>query len=155
MGRGPSERGYTSRHKHHHNPTFSRSRNDGCACDCERRPCWPSVYHRLRHGVVQDVVSWPRCECTPSGIPFNAHRERLQVVWHFGAVPGFSTLVSFLPADNFGAVLLANTDEKQDENLGILFRLVDEALELPAAEDRKSTRLNSSHSGESRMPSSA
>ena len=55
-------------------------------------------------------------------------------MWHFGAVPGFSTLVAFLPADKFGAVLLANTDEKQDENLGILFRLVDEALELPAVE---------------------
>ena len=52
-------------------------------------------------------------------------------MWHFGAVPGFSTLVAFLPADNLGAALLANTDEKQDENLNILFRLIDEAFDLP------------------------
>ena len=31
----------------------------------------------------------------------------------------------------------------------------DEMLDLSRSEDRKSTRLNSSHSGESRMPSSA
>nr|VWP00380.1 Enterotoxin-like protein [Ganoderma boninense] len=53
------------------------------------------------------------------------------VVWHFGAIPGFSTLVAFLPKDNLGAVLLANMDEKQDTNMGILFRVIDEALGLP------------------------
>ena len=53
------------------------------------------------------------------------------VVWHFGAIPGFSTLVAFLPEDNLGVVLLANTDEKQDDNMAILFRVIDEALALP------------------------
>ena len=36
--------------------------------------------------------------------------------------------------------------------LGIKTKLIDDR---PVVEDRKSTRLNSSHSGESRMPSSA
>ncbi|KAM5537978.1 hypothetical protein V8D89_008454 [Ganoderma adspersum] len=53
------------------------------------------------------------------------------VVWHFGAIPGFSTLVAFLPKDNLGVVLLANMDEKQDDNMSILFRVIDEALGLP------------------------
>ncbi|KAI0828035.1 beta-lactamase/transpeptidase-like protein [Trametes gibbosa] len=53
------------------------------------------------------------------------------VVWHNGAIPGFSLLVSFLPADNLGAVILANMDEKQDDTLSILYRVIDEALSLP------------------------
>ena len=53
------------------------------------------------------------------------------VVWHFGAIPGFSTLVAFLPEDNLGVVLLANMDEKQDDNMSILFRVIDEALGVP------------------------
>ena len=41
-------------------------------------------------------------------------------------------------------------------NIEVYLRpLVDELLQLWAKPDRKSTRLNSSHSGESRMPSSA
>ncbi|RPD57950.1 beta-lactamase/transpeptidase-like protein [Lentinus tigrinus ALCF2SS1-6] len=57
------------------------------------------------------------------------------VVWHFGAIPGFSLLVAFLPSDNLGTVLLANMDEKQDDNMRILCRVIDEALALPHDED--------------------
>ncbi|KAI0695190.1 beta-lactamase/transpeptidase-like protein [Cerioporus squamosus] len=63
------------------------------------------------------------------------------VVWHFGAIPGFSLLVAFLPADNLGAVLLAhyhclaNMDEKQDDNMRILYRVIDEALGLSRDEE--------------------
>ncbi|PIL33660.1 hypothetical protein GSI_04283 [Ganoderma sinense ZZ0214-1] len=53
------------------------------------------------------------------------------VVWHFGAIPGFSTLVAFLPNDSLGVVLLANMDEKQDTNMEILLRIIDEALGHP------------------------
>ncbi len=66
------------------------------------------------------------------------------VVWHFGAIPGFSTLVAFLPQDNLGAVLLANTDEKQDDNMGILFRVIDEALGLPVQPEGLSPLTSSS-----------
>ncbi|KAI0774853.1 beta-lactamase/transpeptidase-like protein [Trametes elegans] len=59
-----------------------------------------------------------------------AHKGH-DVVWHFGAIPGFSLLVAFLPGDNLGIVILANMDEKQDENMSILFRVIDEALGLP------------------------
>ncbi|RDX43399.1 beta-lactamase/transpeptidase-like protein [Lentinus brumalis] len=57
------------------------------------------------------------------------------VVWHFGAIPGFSLLVAFLPADNLGAVLLANMDEKQDDNMRMLYRVIDEALGLSHDEE--------------------
>ena len=52
-------------------------------------------------------------------------------MYHSGAIPGFSLLVAFLPRDNLGAVILANMDEKYDETLDILYRVVDEALGLP------------------------
>ncbi|KAI0669553.1 beta-lactamase/transpeptidase-like protein [Trametes maxima] len=52
------------------------------------------------------------------------------VVWHFGAMPGFSTLVAFLPKDNIGVVIMANMDEKLNDTLAILFRVIDEALGL-------------------------
>ena len=52
------------------------------------------------------------------------------VVWHFGAIPGFSLLVAFLPEDNLGVVLLANMDEKQNDNMEVLYRVINEALSL-------------------------
>ncbi|KAI0767194.1 beta-lactamase/transpeptidase-like protein [Fomes fomentarius] len=55
------------------------------------------------------------------------------VAWHSGAIPGFSLLAAFLPQDNMGVVLLANMDEKYDETMDILYRVIDEALELPAS----------------------
>ncbi|TBU44391.1 beta-lactamase/transpeptidase-like protein [Dichomitus squalens] len=61
------------------------------------------------------------------------------VVWHFGAIPGFSLLVAFLPRGNLGVVLLANMDEKQENNMKILYRVIDEALGQPQnAEDEVS-----------------
>ena len=54
----------------------------------------------------------------------------MQVVWHSGAIPGFSLLVAFLPHDNLGVVMLTNIDEKLDDTLNILYRVIDEALGL-------------------------
>ncbi|KAI0327940.1 beta-lactamase/transpeptidase-like protein [Cubamyces sp. BRFM 1775] len=53
------------------------------------------------------------------------------VVWHSGAIPGFSLLVAFLPGDNLGSVILANMDEKQNDTMSILYRVIEEALDLP------------------------
>ncbi|KAL1945494.1 hypothetical protein VTO73DRAFT_2345 [Trametes versicolor] len=58
-------------------------------------------------------------------------------VWHFGAIPGFSLLAAFLPADNLGVVILANMDEKQDATTSILYRVTDEALDLPRSDELK------------------
>lgn len=55
------------------------------------------------------------------------------MAWHSGAIPGFSLLAAFLPQDNLGVVLLANMDEKYDETMDILYRVIDEALGLPAS----------------------
>ncbi|KAH9889349.1 beta-lactamase/transpeptidase-like protein [Cubamyces lactineus] len=54
------------------------------------------------------------------------------VVWHPGAIPGFSLLVAFLPADHLGAVILANMDDKAEETMSVLQRVIDIALGLPA-----------------------
>lgn len=67
----------------------------------------------------------------------NAHTWFLQAVWHFGAIPGFSLLAAFLPADNLGVVILANMDEKQDATTSILYRVIDEALDLPRSDGLK------------------
>ncbi|KAI0664036.1 beta-lactamase/transpeptidase-like protein [Cubamyces menziesii] len=53
------------------------------------------------------------------------------VVWHDGAIPGFSLLVAFLPGDNLGSAILANMDEKQSDTMSILCRVIDETLDLP------------------------
>ena len=55
----------------------------------------------------------------------------MQVVWHDGAIPGFSLLVAFLPGDNLGSAILANMDEKQSDTMSILCRVIDETLDLP------------------------
>ena len=47
-----------------------------------------------------------------------------------------------------------HAEEQKTYNIGICQLVQHEALDA-ATQDRKSTRLNSSHSGESRMPSSA
>lgn len=58
-------------------------------------------------------------------------------MWHFGAIPGFSLLAAFLPADNLGVVILANMDEQQDATTSILYRVIDEALDLPRSDGLK------------------
>ncbi|KAI0326062.1 beta-lactamase/transpeptidase-like protein [Cubamyces sp. BRFM 1775] len=55
------------------------------------------------------------------------------VVRHSGAIPGFSLLVAFLPADNLGAAILTNMDDKADETMSVLQRVIDVALSLPAS----------------------
>ncbi|KAH9935178.1 beta-lactamase/transpeptidase-like protein [Epithele typhae] len=64
------------------------------------------------------------------------------VVWHFGAIPGFSALVALLPAENLGVVQLVNMDEKQNDNLGVLFRIIDEALDLPPLDGAATLPVN-------------
>ncbi|THH28151.1 hypothetical protein EUX98_g6035 [Antrodiella citrinella] len=68
-----------------------------------------------------------------SGYGMGWHRESYKghdFVWHSGGIPGFSTLVEFLPADDLGIVVLANADAKFQATLQLLTRIIDEALGL-------------------------
>ena len=65
----------------------------------------------------------------------------LQVVYHSGAVPGLSTLVSFLPSDDIGVTLFANGESKAEPLMLILNRILDSALHLPVSPTRTPTRF--------------
>lgn len=52
------------------------------------------------------------------------------VVYHTGSVPGFSTLVSFLPDDDIGVVVFANGHDKATPVMNITNRIIDAALNL-------------------------
>ncbi|KAI1786346.1 beta-lactamase/transpeptidase-like protein [Ganoderma leucocontextum] len=93
----------------------------------------PSVFGEMTtaRAVVSGVAAGPLSIMGYGMGWFRVSYRGHDAVWHFGAIPGFSTLVAFLPEDNLGAVLLANMDEKQDDNMRILFRVIDEALDLP------------------------
>ncbi|KAH7914454.1 beta-lactamase/transpeptidase-like protein [Hygrophoropsis aurantiaca] len=52
------------------------------------------------------------------------------VVYHSGAIPGFSTLVSFLPSDNVGVVVFANGGDRAAPVTSISEHILDEALHL-------------------------
>ena len=59
-------------------------------------------------------------------------------------------VITYHRSYNYGAVLQAYATVKFFENQGFDVKMIDYY-----PQDRKSTRLNSSHSGQSRMPSSA
>ncbi|KIJ11027.1 hypothetical protein PAXINDRAFT_177403 [Paxillus involutus ATCC 200175] len=52
------------------------------------------------------------------------------VVYHSGAIPGFSTLFSFLPSDELGITVFANGGDKARPVMRILNRILDQALHL-------------------------
>ncbi|KAJ3557983.1 hypothetical protein NM688_g1175 [Phlebia brevispora] len=88
---------------------------------------------------VQRVGSWP--EFSPMGYGMGWDRVSYQgheIVMHAGGVPGTSTFVVFLPADNLGFVALANAESKNNYELAIIFRILEDYLGL---ERKHSTRL--------------
>ncbi|KAF8436227.1 beta-lactamase/transpeptidase-like protein [Boletus edulis BED1] len=69
------------------------------------------------HSIVGYGMGWFRTS-------YRGHN----VVWHSGAVPGLSTLVSFLPSDEIGVTLFANGEDKA-EPLQLVFEcILDSAL---------------------------
>ncbi|KAI9067465.1 beta-lactamase/transpeptidase-like protein [Trametes sanguinea] len=82
--------------------------------------------------AIQNGLSSPDTSITGYGMGwFRMTHKGRDVVWHSGAIPGFSLLVAFLPEDNLGVVLLANMDDKADDVMSVLYRVIDEALDLP------------------------
>ena len=53
-----------------------------------------------------------------------------QVVYHSGAIPGYSILTAFTPRDNLGVSILANADEKTPYLQAILKRTIDDILSV-------------------------
>lgn len=70
------------------------------------------------------------------------------IVWHTGAVPGFSTRVLFCPTDGLGMVILANADEKALAVRDISYHIIEKGLGLSDAsavsteKEEDITRLN-------------
>ncbi|KAH8096874.1 beta-lactamase/transpeptidase-like protein [Cristinia sonorae] len=53
-----------------------------------------------------------------------------EFVSHSGGIPGFSTMVGFLPADDLGIVVLANADAKHDAEIKLIMRIIRDAVGL-------------------------
>ena len=92
------------------------------------------------------------------------HIQMHRIAWFHRVAPTSSAAPEAMNALNPGTKLLAaffssGESELDSESVSSLLSLSELELELELEEepiiDRKSTRLNSSHSGESRMPSSA
>ena len=54
----------------------------------------------------------------------------IQSIDHNGGIPGFSSLVTFLPSDGLGIVVLINADEKSDDTVKVTNRVIDTVLGL-------------------------
>ncbi|GBE87232.1 beta-lactamase/transpeptidase-like protein [Sparassis crispa] len=59
---------------------------------------------------------------------FRESYEGHDILSHTGAIPGFSTQVAFLPADDLGIVILANADDKAVANAAIMYRIIEDVL---------------------------
>ncbi|KAH7890288.1 beta-lactamase/transpeptidase-like protein [Phlebopus sp. FC_14] len=68
------------------------------------------------------------------------------VVFHSGAIPGFSTLVSFLPSDELGVTVFANGGDMAAPAMDISNRILDQALHLGSSPTSPSSSPNSSRS---------
>lgn len=89
--------------------------------------------------------------------------DNQQIVEHSGGLPGFSAQVVFLPSDKLGIVTLANGDNKNQQELAIVYRIIEDYLKLQRKESERlssasaasenSLRLaNSPSSSESKLP---
>ncbi|KAH7929367.1 beta-lactamase/transpeptidase-like protein [Leucogyrophana mollusca] len=71
------------------------------------------------------------------------------VIYHSGAIPGFSTLVSFLPDDNVGVVVFANGGDRAAPVTNISNHILDEVLHLRGSEAIPNLLLEERGSSES------
>lgn len=53
-----------------------------------------------------------------------------EAVFHTGGIPGFSTIVGFIPNDNVGVVILSNADEKGREVQSLMYHVFEDLLGL-------------------------
>ena len=75
--------------------------------------------------------------------------------WAESSPDNYETLCREKKIFDAGILLVDKKELSQKENAPLLYKLINYTVKIAAVVDRKSTRLNSSHSGESRMPSSA
>jgi len=60
----------------------------------------------------------------------DTHLAVVQVITHDGGLPGFSTLVTFLPFDGIAVVVLVNADNKEEATLAITLQVFESLLGL-------------------------
>jgi len=71
-----------------------------------------------------------------------------EIIQHNGAIPGFSSSVTFFPNDGLGIAVLMNTADKVTVNQAITLRIAEDALGLertPRAEDPKAVYPDRPH----------
>ncbi|KIJ64017.1 hypothetical protein HYDPIDRAFT_91246 [Hydnomerulius pinastri MD-312] len=95
-----------------------------------------SVYQNASYSysVSTDHPADPSHSVVGYGMGWFRHSYRgHDVVYHSGAIPGFSTLVSFLPSDEFGVVVFANAGDKAGPVMTISNHILEQALHLERA----------------------
>ena len=122
--------------------------------------------YRFETGIkvneFRDLRANPRCLLESQILSFRVRWSRALPTGVFGPASGRARNTNSTPSPISGATQKRAPGVNNSNNMGLPFDPYDYSP-LPArilatgaaAKDRKSTRLNSSHSGESRMPSSA
>jgi len=64
------------------------------------------------------------------------------VIQHNGAIPGFSSSVTFFPNDEFGIAILTNTADKDTFNQAITMRIAEDVLGLERSPQTKDPKAN-------------
>ncbi|KAF8557186.1 beta-lactamase/transpeptidase-like protein [Imleria badia] len=101
-----------------------------------------SVYQNVSYSyaVSTDHPTDPEYSIVGYGMGwFRSSYRGHEVVYHSGAVPGLSTLVSFLPSDETGVTLFANGESKAEPLMLILNRILDSAVHLTGSPTRTPT----------------
>ncbi|KAF9218891.1 hypothetical protein BS17DRAFT_790463, partial [Gyrodon lividus] len=96
----------------------------------------PSVYQNVSYSysVSTDHPTHSEHSITGYGMGwFRSSYRGHDVVYHSRAIPGFSTLVSFLPSDEIGVTIFANGGDKAGPVMQILNRILDQALHLDSS----------------------
>lgn len=66
------------------------------------------------------------------------------MIEHGGAIPGFSAEVVFLPFEKLGIVTLANGAAKHQQELAVIFRIIEDYFKLPHKESERLAKLTRS-----------
>ncbi|CAL1697760.1 unnamed protein product [Somion occarium] len=83
------------------------------------------------HAIVSGKASVPYVSLSGYGMGWSRQSYKgHEVISHSGGIPGFSTLVVFLPSDDLGLVVLANADQKDKQTTKIVYRAFEDFLGL-------------------------
>ncbi|KAI0075191.1 beta-lactamase/transpeptidase-like protein [Panus rudis PR-1116 ss-1] len=86
------------------------------------------------HAVVSGRAPSPESSLAGYGLGWSVSSYKgHEIVSHSGGIPGFSTMISFLPSDGLGIVVLTNADEKYPYILELARHIIDNTLGLSSS----------------------